>query len=298
MKYPKNFGVNIKPRRETDYFLGGSSLDETKINPSGDWSAYLPLKEYQNLGVETMACVIFSALNCLEIVLNFKYKESINFSDRFTAKMSNTTKRGNWMTIVGDSIRNDGLVLESDYPSVWTNWDAYYKPIPQELIHLGTKSKERYKINNEWIIPTNIEYLVNALKIAPIQIVVHAWDKQVNGIYQRTEKALNHAVVLINSVPGQYWEIFDSYDSIVKKLAWDYKIQHGFKYSIIKNKMEFIRIKNYSAVYLLKGNKAYPINDSADYLNLEIDWSAVKEVSKEEFSQYEKMIKKLYTFIR
>jgi len=288
-----NYGINIKKKRETDYFIGASGLDETKINPSGDWSAYLPLKEYQNKGLETMACVSFSALNCLEILLNFKYKENINFSDRFPAKMSNTTKKGNWMTNVGDSIRKDGLVLESDYPSVWTSWDDYYQTIPDDILE---KAIRDYKINYEWVVPTNQDSLAEALKIAPIQVVVHAWDKQVNGIYQRTEKPLNHAVVLINSVPGQYVEVFDTYDAVVKKLAWDYKIQHGFKYSITKNKMEFIRVKNYLAVYLIKGKEIIPINDEKDYFNLALDWSEVKEV--ENLDGYIKVNKKLYTFIR
>ena len=115
-----NYGLQIKSKRPTDYFLG--ALNETEINPSGDWENFLPIKEYQNLGVETMACVTFSALNCLETLYNFKYKKEINWSDRFTAKMANTTHRGNWMTIVGDSIRHDGLVLEEDYPSDWTSW--------------------------------------------------------------------------------------------------------------------------------------------------------------------------------
>jgi len=288
-----NYGVRLQKKRETDYIIGGSSLDETKINPLGDWTVYLPLKEYQNLGVETMACVIFSALNCLEILLDFKYKEKINFSDRFTAKMSNTTRRGNWMTTVGDSIRKDGIVLEKDYPSVWTSWEDYYKIIPDDILN---KAIQDYKINYEWIVPTNQDNLTEALKIAPIQIIVHAWDKQVNGIYQRTEKPLNHAVVLFNSVPGQYFEIFDTYDYVIKKLAWDYKIQHGFKYSITKNKMEFIKEKNKKAVYLLKGREIIPINDELDFLNLQINWSEVKEV--ENINAYIKVNKKLYTFIR
>jgi len=288
-----NYGVRIQKKRETDYLIGGSSLDETKINPSGDWSAYLPLKEYQNKGLETMACVSFSALNCLEILLNFKYKENINFSDRFTAKTSNTTKKGNWMTIVGDSIRKDGLVLESDYQSVWTNWDDYYQTIPDDAL---SKVIKNYKINYEWIVPTNQDGLTEALKIAPIQVVVHAWDNQVNGIYQRTEKPLNHAVVLINAVPGQYFEIFDTYDAVVKKLAWDYKIQHGFKYSITKNKMEFIKERGKPDVYLVREKEIIPINSGLDFLNLQIDWSEVKEV--ENLDGYIKVNKKLYTFIR
>jgi len=59
--------------------------------------------------------------------------------------------------------------------------------------------------------------------------------------------------------------------------------------------MKFLKEKGKSTVYLIKGDKAYPINDSKDYLNIEKDWSAVKEVDKIE---QEKVNKKLYTFIR
>ena len=49
--------------------------------------------------------------------------------------MSGTTKEGNYLTKVGDSIRNDGLVPES----VWgvddsiKTWDDYYSEIPENI---------------------------------------------------------------------------------------------------------------------------------------------------------------------
>ena len=287
-----NSGVIQKPRRKSDYIGGATPV----INPSGDWSAYLPLKEYQNRGLETMACVSFSALNCLEILSNFKYKENINWSDRFLAKMSGTTHRGNWLTNVGDSIRHNGLVLEKDYPSVWTTWEEYYKEITPEL---KTKAKDfllKYQVNYSWIVPTNADSLENALKITPIQVIVHAWGNQVNGIYQRTEAPLNHAVVLINAVHGQYWEIFDSYEGFVKKLAWDFIIQDGFQYNLTKKNMKFVKEKNKPDVYLVKGNEIFPINSGKDYLNLEKDWSPVIEMDSLE--NYTKVNKKLYVFLR
>jgi len=238
-------------------------------------------------------CVSFSALNCLEILHNRLYGVEPNWSDRFTAKMSNTTQRGNWLTTVANSIRHDGLVSEEDYPSDWTSWENYYQEVPQNIKDKGLDFP--YEINYAWIVPTAEYELENALKIAPIQIVVHAWDKQVNGIYQRTEKALNHAVCLFNSVHGEYWEIFDHYDNTIKRLAWDYKIQHGFQYKIKRKNMKFVKLENENAVYLIKGNNAYPISSGDDYLNLEEDWSVVETVS--EITQ-EISSKRLFTFIR
>ena len=60
--------------------------------------------------------------------------------------------------------------------------------------------------------------------------------------------------------------------------------------------MEFIKEKNKKAVYLLKGREIIPINDELDFLNLQINWSEVKEV--ENINAYIKVNKKLYTFIR
>jgi hypothetical protein len=286
----KNFGIRIRKPSVEDYRFG--ALNETVVNPSGNWKKYLPVNEHQNLGLETMACVSFSALNCLEILYKFQYGSEVNFSDRFTAKMSGTTKRGNWLTSVGESIRHDGLVLEKDYPSVWTSWNDFYKEVPNEILYKVIK----HQVNYEWIIPTNADSLFHALKVAPIQVVVHAWENPVNGIYQKTHKALNHAVTLVNAVYGEYWEVFDSYDKFIKKLSWDYIINHGFRYSIKKiNMIQFKKEKNNSAVYLIKGDEAIPIHSEKDFLNLETDWSNVEEVDKIEEI---KVNKKLYTFIR
>ena len=290
----KNYGINIQPKKSTDYIANIGGIGE-ELNPSGNWFDFLPVKEYQHFDWgDTMECVTMSALNCLEILHTYLYGIEPNWSDRFTAKMSNTTHRGNWLTAVANSIRHDGLVSEEDYPATASSWDDYYKEVPQEIIDKGKRFP--YEVNYEWIVPTNAEGLENALKTAPIQVIVHAWEAPVNGIYQRTTKPLNHAVCLLNSVHGEYWEIFDHYDNVIKRLAWDYKITNGLKYSLKKKNMKFIKEKGKSAVYLVKGDTIYPINTGADYLNLEKDWKSVREVDS--LDTYTVSDKKLYTFIR
>jgi hypothetical protein len=69
----KNRGVIIKKPLPTDYFFGGETgIEFAEVNPAADWSGYLPSGEYQ-MGVyfDTMACVTFSALNCVETQVNF-----------------------------------------------------------------------------------------------------------------------------------------------------------------------------------------------------------------------------------
>lgn len=291
-----NYGLQVKPKRPTDFLLGSSGLDETELNPTGDWLEYLPIKEYQNQdGLELMNCVTMSALNCLETLHNRLYGVEMNWSDRFTAKMSNTTIKGNWLTIVGDSIRKDGLVSETIYPVIWTSWEDYYKEIIQELKDKGLLVLNQYKINYEWVIPSNAEMFENALKIAPIQVCVYAWGNPINGIYRRENRTLNHAVTLIKAVHEEYWVIFDHYDATVKKLAWDYVITNGFKYSLTKIQMKFIKEIGKPDVYLVRDDIAYPISGGVDYLNLENDWSSVTEVDKITQTISDK---KLFVFIR
>ena len=66
---------------------------------------------------------------------------------------------------------------------------------------------------------------------------------------------------------------------------------------IIKRKnMKFVKLENENAVYLIKGNNAYPISSGDDYLNLEEDFSVVEEIKN--FDGYTKVDSKLYVFVR
>ena len=110
-----NTGV-ILGQRKDDWVAG--TIPYEVLNESGDWTSYLPPGEWQRINnKETMACVSFSALNILETLYYFYTGERRNFSDRFTAYMSGTMKRGNYLWKVGDSIRRDGLVDEKDWPA-------------------------------------------------------------------------------------------------------------------------------------------------------------------------------------
>ena len=113
LKQNQNTGVLEQPIGSTDYIQDQSSaVAYEEVNPSGDWSAFLPVGESQiGLYGDTLACVTFSALNCLETLQKFKGNDT-NYSDRFTAKMSGTTKNGNYLQAVANSIRHDGLVDE------------------------------------------------------------------------------------------------------------------------------------------------------------------------------------------
>ena len=178
IKPVKNFGV-VLDSRDSDYLAGTLSYQE--VNPMGDWTPYLPKTEnqYSNMA-DSMACVSFSFLNCLETQLKF-FGIELDFSDRFLAKISGTTIHGNTLGKVADTFREFGCVLEPDWPKPENfTWETFYSEIPQEINDKALK----YSVNYEWV-ETTVESLQRHLKHAPLQLVIpgHA----IMGIYENND---------------------------------------------------------------------------------------------------------------
>jgi len=176
----------------TDYVTGASPIPVIEVNPSGDWRDYLPTEERQSkdFTFDTMSCTTFSALNIVETTLNFLLKNKkislvqellfadyivdgkFNFSDRFTAIMSNTTKQGNYFQSVWDSIRKDGLLPEKDLPFGGDTWEQYHDKslITDEMKTKAKKILELIDVAYEWVSldPANSYLIEDAVKHAPI----------------------------------------------------------------------------------------------------------------------------------
>lgn len=215
-----NLGVLHKSRGERDWLFGGA--DTKTILEDGQWGDYLVVKEMQHRGTETMACVSFSALTVIEILIKQRTGKEKNFSDRFTAKMSNTTKNGNYFFNVANSIKNDGFVGEALWQYV-NGWDEYYKEIPEVVLKQAALSKEVYQVNYQWV-DENIEAMKEALKHSPLQISARYAQSNTGEILNPTGQQ-NHAMVCYGYKEGEYWLIMDSYEygGHLKKYAWDYK---------------------------------------------------------------------------
>jgi len=132
--------------RPSDYKTGALTFEERIV--SGDWRPYYPTVEKQyGIGFDTLSCTTFSAMNVIEMQLNWMIKNNkipaenlkgltdlgfidengmFNCSDRFTAIMSGTTEVGNYFQAVWDSIRKDGILPEKDFPFGGTNWSEYH----------------------------------------------------------------------------------------------------------------------------------------------------------------------------
>jgi hypothetical protein len=300
-----NSGVLIE-KKEKDWIFGSTSQIAaiTEFLPSGDWRGLLPTAERQSSKFfDTMSCVTFSAMNVFETKLNlmklqgklhplmikefeeagyFDVNGNFNFSDRFIAKLSGTSKQGNSLNAVAEAIRKNGLVPESAWPwdanAVFT-WEEYMAEIPQEVKDIGTKVFLKWiKINWEWILDTNasVDYAAEMfdkhLVESPIQVataVCSGWNSADVTPVPRCDYPIAHATMISyrDKATGLYWD-YDHYVPFSKMLASDYPIPYALKYviTIMPPTFELVKEEGSAAVYLKIGQSGnyYGIADSEE----------------------------------
>lgn len=231
----RHFGYIEQELRPKDWIFGGiSGVDGEVIRPNGQWDDFLPELEVQKFPWgDSMACVTYSFLNCLETVERSRGVD-INFSDRFTAKISGTTHAGNSMRAVADSVINDGLVLESDYGSKAYSWDDYYSALSQDLVKKAKENAKSLDVSYKWVSNQH-NVMCEALMFSPLQIATYAYGDVVKGIYQNTGRSSNHCMMLYGYDYGNYWKVYDHYDNAFKKLSWDYYMSQIYQVNIAQH---------------------------------------------------------------
>jgi hypothetical protein len=275
--YIKNHGV-ILGHKKRDWKVGGvDSIPYEVRNPSGDWTPFLVRTEKQWFPTfDTMACVSFSANNICEIQIKHQTGVEVNFSDRFLAKMSGTTHKGNWLYIVGDTLMNDGGVLEEEWPVPPEpfGWDDYYVEIPQFVKDRAQKQfKDKYQVNCEWV-PVTIENFVKHFKHAPLQLVIpgHAIAGFVAGV----------------GIDGRRVKYFDTYDPFIKEVDIS-EIQDAYKILLtVKGNKTMIGYKKVGdpTVYVGVGNNLVPIANWGAFTALGGSTESVIELSVEQFAKF------------
>jgi hypothetical protein len=271
-------GVLIRKNLPTDW-ISGQETGITFVENVKDaqWDNYLPTDEKQSYPTfDTSCCVTFSALNCVETLLKrlltlklipeetkiwldvngyFDDNGNINFSDRFSAKMSGTTVNGNYLGAVWDSIRNDGLLPEKDYLFYGSTWNEYMSEIPQNLKNKALKFKEKFNVMYEWITIKDqylpMVTLSEHLKQSPIQVATATcmpWntDQIINGCGIRT----NHAT-MIYGFTDKYTKDYDTYNPFRKKWGLDYAIPYAIK-AVIECKQLIEKPKPVKYTFLAK----------------------------------------------
>jgi len=237
----RNFGLireNILDPR--DWKFGGyTGIENEVLCSDGQWDLWLPPLEIQrNDYFETMACVSFACANAIEALLNRKYSLDRNYSDRALAKMSGTKRTGNEMSIVANTARDFGLMLERywefDREAIKT-WDEFYAEIPNEIKQKTEDFLEDYELKWEWVYSPNPEKIKEALTYAPLATAIYAYTPtDANGYYTRADYWPNHLVLLYGYEDGKYWKIYDQYNNCYKKMAWDFNFGAKLKFNITK----------------------------------------------------------------
>lgn len=231
-----NHGLIYEAPRQEDFIFGDGALGDAPINPSADWSGWLPDIEVQDLNhIEPYACVSFATLNCVETLERQEFGAlTANYSDRFLATASGTAAlKGNSPQTVAETLRKVGCVWEVDwaFDSTINTFEKFYATLPQRLYTLAIGVFAQWEFGHSYV-PSNAPALMEALKYSPVAFTTYAWIKDDKGLYFRPQGLSdNHCVMLFGYKENEYWLVFDSYmdrnddgtpqGTTIKKIRWD-----------------------------------------------------------------------------
>jgi len=249
---------------ETDWIFGTSSPPCIALIPEEERLKYLPIGEVQRGRDDFMDCATRGPINIAEAKFTFLYRLNlltaeekewfdrwgyvvwrgglpwIEFSDRYIAILSGTTKFGNSMKAPIDAIHSYGLIPKSMLPASPDMTLAEYldrTKVTRAMEELGKHFQSRFTIYYDKVIDfdTTGDMEVNA---------GHAWPSPKNGIYPRNDGPFNH--VWANIMKPRY-TVYDNYiDSVdgdfIKRLAKDYRlVDHGYRLFIKRNEVKVSR---------------------------------------------------------
>ncbi len=191
------------------------------------WEKYLPKYESQKIEIDSKACVVFSILNAIEILLYSILKKEINLSDRYIAVRSGGNFKGLNPKKIFKTIQKYGVVEESVVP-----FDSdYYSPIP-DLSCAKDIGLKYYTVKSPFLFWRSKRYIKKSLKKSPLVISVFAWSNSDKGYTRPPMFRDNHFVVLYGYEEGKYWYIYDSYEPFLKKLDWNYPFTYIYGINI------------------------------------------------------------------
>jgi len=244
--------IKEQPKKD-DYKVGESPIEHDIRIYDGNWTDHLPEDEMQRRNnVETMACVSFSALNSIEMQINWMINTDkisvgamnflndndyisngkVNLSDRFLAITSDTTPRGNYLTKVAQTIRKFGVIPEG-YLSFGSpnNWGEYHDKdkVDDNMLSIGKEFLNYFNIQYEWVVAPNSggtheskrQAVLKQLQHTPLQIAKDG-----------------HATDYFDGVDGIRFMQYDSYGPFTKERPWSYDPYYVMKI-LVTEKSEF-----------------------------------------------------------
>lgn len=252
---PRDYGFRHDETAPDHYvFHGYSGIGERpEINPSGDWTPYLPKAERQSSEVH-----FYDSRNCTVYGCHAGYEAARNLlgfddypsdcSDRYTGVLAGSDGGGNTPHRVLETIREvSGVIPEEVLPfdeSIRSH-EEYFSPKPmlEEFRALGRSNLAKFRHGHEWVFNSRIlpglsveetiaekqRLLLEALRRGPVVASVYAWKKKGRRYTKNPKQVDNHLILIVKGSPEEGWTIFDQYDvkegdgrSFFKVLEWDY----------------------------------------------------------------------------
>lgn len=232
---------------QDNFVLGGLGVPLPVINPSGDWTPYLPTFESQlQTYFDSFGCTVYGTLNAVETLNKFLTNIEENYSDRFTYNAVGISPPGGDPHIVATTIRGSGLLFETDLSSLASSLAEFAtpRPLPIDLRVKAQKWLNKQMLGHQWIwtsqpdTKTRIELLKDALTKGTVCISVDAWYQNDQGLYYSPNK-LNGHWTFIYKIDDTGIYCFDSYNDAkintnLKKLTLDHNIQFAKVYFFTK----------------------------------------------------------------
>lgn len=211
---------------DSKHWVLGAQAVPPIINATGDWRPYIFETQQQNYGWETNACVIFTTLHCIELIIYQKYGIKEQYSKRFLAALVDTSIDGTTPQIAAETLRKSGIVHEMDWPFLpTTTQPEFFQKLSQAVLDLAKEFLAKYEFNH-WFVPVDPEYIGAALKSSPLLLSVSAWFQDDKGLYYFPEGMQNnHATTLVYLDKGVKETVYDSYadglgDPFLKDIRW------------------------------------------------------------------------------
>jgi hypothetical protein len=207
-----------RPPSAASWRLGAESAAPREVlEPDADWRRWSIDHERQNKGMETMACVSFSAANAVETHMR-RLGLDVNWSDRALAKMSGTTRDGNYLDRVADTVRKLGMVPEDEWPFKPDDmtWDQFYRDIPADVLADARGFTDRWDVSYEFCWDDSGIGINGALKYGPVQVAL-------NG----------HAMLLLHTDPKTgVRTVRDHYSQPLRELPAGTKFLYGLLWHV------------------------------------------------------------------
>lgn len=243
MKQPENKGLLFEEIVEKDGVFGSSHsfAGKTIIAADGQWEVVVDHERQSSDFFDSFSCVSFGLNNQEEHYLAKRYGITINHSDRFLAKVSDTQPNGATPQKVYEARRKKGFLFEIEWS--WGDakaWTEYMKAIPQNLLTLAIGNAAEWSFWHDYV-PTDTASLKEALRYSPVCVGVALMPidssrPQEEWVYYRPDNWQDtHWAMLKGYYPNGDWKLYDTYFPFEKRIRAGYDFRVAKVIEVEKN---------------------------------------------------------------